>query len=208
MKRNIHELPALHGVAKQIGASFIIVTNVLPYSEELQNEVLYNLKATSYAGKGSPWTPMWILPRIDFNRHTQEPLWQILRTQANLSFLDLDLSRRNNYCPFINVGALAVAWDGVVSSCPPLMHSYTCYIMGRQKHIRRYEVGRLSQQSLREIWEEPAYAAFRQRVREFDFPPCTDCGCDLAEKNEEDCFGNPFPVCGDCLWGRGIIRCA
>ena len=66
----------------------------------------------------------------------------------------------------------------------------------------------LHNESLASIWAMPDYAAFRDRVLRFDFPPCTDCGCDLAESNEEDCFGNPHPTCGDCLWARGIVRCA
>lgn len=63
-------------------------------------------------------------------------------------------------------------------------------------------------ESLRAIWDLPAYTEFRARVRAFDFPPCTDCDCELATGNEEDCLGNLHPVCGDCLWARGIIRCA
>jgi MoaA/NifB/PqqE/SkfB family radical SAM enzyme len=208
MRRNIRELPNLMHVASQIGASFILVTNVLPYTAELQDEVLYKLRATSYAGKGGPYTPMWILPKMDFTAESTEPLLRVLRTQPNLSYLDMDLGARNGYCPFIQAGALAVSWNGAVSPCPPLLHSYTCYIMGRPKLMRRYEIGRLPAQSLRAIWDTPSYVAFRERVRQFDFPPCTDCGCDMAERNEEDCFGNPFPVCGDCLWARGIIRCA
>jgi hypothetical protein len=67
----------------------------------------------------------------------------------------------------------------------------------------------LPDQSLKAIWLQPDYVAFRERVRSFNFSPCTDCGgCDLGESNEEDCFGNPFPVCGDCLWARGVLRCA
>jgi len=208
MKRNIHELPALNHVAGQIGASFIIVTNVLPYTPELRDEVLYSLKATAYNGSGAPMTPMWYLPRMDWSPATQSPLATILRSQANVSFLDMSLGARNSHCPFIQANSLALGWNGAISPCPPLMHSYDCYIMNRQKHIRRYEVGRLPAQALRAIWETPEYVAFRRRVRDFDFPPCTDCSCDMAERNEEDCFGNPFPVCGDCLWARGIIRCA
>jgi len=184
------------------------VTNVLPYTPELREEVLYSLKATAYAGNGAPLTPMWYLPRMDWSAKTQEPLVTVLRSQANVSFLDMSLAARNSHCPFIQANGLAVSWNGAVSPCPPLMHSTTCYIMNRKKQIRRYEVGRLSAQSLRAIWETPEYVAFRQRVRAFDFPPCTDCSCDMAERNEEDCFGNPFPVCGDCLWARGIVRCA
>ena len=208
MKRNVHELPELQSVATRIGASFVLVSNVLPYTAELESEVLYNLKATAYAGRGAPMTPMWILPRMDWSAQTEKALARVMRTQANVSVLDMDLNGRNSYCPFVNAGALALGWDGRVSSCPPLLHSYPCYIMGRQKEMQRYEVGRLPEQRLREVWEEPAYMAFRQRVRDFDFPPCTDCACDLAEKNVEDCYGNAFPVCGDCLWARGVIRCA
>ena len=62
-------------------------------------------------------------------------------------------------------------------------------------------------ESLTGIWAGADYAAFRDRVRCFDFPPCTDCGCELAADNREDCLGNPHPTCGDCLWARGIIRC-
>lgn len=208
MRSNIRELPHLYSLAKYIGASLILITNVLPYTEEMVPETLYNLRATSFQGKGSPWTPAWVLPKMDLTEETLEPLLHVFRTQANISYLDLDLGSRNSFCPFVQAGALAVGWHGGVSPCPPLMHSYTCYVMGRRKSIRRWEVGRLPGQSLRAIWEAPAYATFRERVRQFDFPPCVDCGCDLAETNEEDCFGNTFPVCGDCLWARGIIRCA
>ncbi len=64
---------------------------------------------------------------------------------------------------------------------------------------------------VRTVYVEPTNACnldCRTCVRHFDFPPCTDCGCELAETNEEDCLGNPHPTCGDCLWARGIVRCA
>jgi hypothetical protein len=72
----------------------------------------------------------------------------------------------------------------------------------------RWEAGRLPDQTMATIWSKPGYVAFRDRVRRFDFSPCTDCGgCNLAETNEEDCIGNVHPVCGDCLWARAVIRC-
>jgi hypothetical protein len=74
--------------------------------------------------------------------------------------------------------------------------------------MTRWEVGSLTEQPMATIWAQPDYAAFRDRVRRFDFTPCTDCACELAEGNLEDCLGNPHPVCGDCLWARGIVRCA
>lgn len=209
MKRNIHELPGLQWVAQMLRASFILVTNVLPYSPELEDEVLYNLKATAFGDQGSPGTPKWILPRMDFSLHTQEPLGKLLRSRANLSYLDIDLNTRNNHCPFVGEDCLAVDWQGNICPCPPLMHTYSCVVLGREKEFRHYHVGNLKELGVRFLWEQQDYAAFRQRVRCFDFAPCVDCGgCYMAETNEEDCFGNTFPVCGDCLWARGIIRCA
>ena len=133
MKRNIHELPALREIADRIRASFILVSNVLPYTAELQDEILYNLEPTSYEGQGWPDNPLWILPKMDWNRETQEPLSTIMRQQPNLSFLDINLNQRNNYCPFVQTGSLAVAWHGGVSPCPPLLHSYTCYHQGLEE---------------------------------------------------------------------------
>ena len=42
MKRNINELPAVIDIGKKIGAGHILVTNVLPYTEEMISESLYN----------------------------------------------------------------------------------------------------------------------------------------------------------------------
>jgi MoaA/NifB/PqqE/SkfB family radical SAM enzyme len=209
MKRNVAELPGLQWVAKLVGASFILVSNVLPYSAELEDEVLYNQKVTAFNGEGSPWTPRWILPRMDFSEYTREPLGKLFRSQTNLSYLDMNLNARNSHCPFVGEDCAAVDWQGRVCPCPALMHAYRCIVMGRPKVIRPYHVGSIRDESLLALWEQADYAAFRQRVRDFDFSPCVDCGgCYMAETNEEDCFGNTFPVCGDCLWARGVIRCA
>jgi MoaA/NifB/PqqE/SkfB family radical SAM enzyme len=209
MKRNIRELPALRQVAGRIKASFILVTNVLPYTAELQDEILYDLEPSSGNGLGTPYAPLWILPHMDWKSGTKEALFQAISHYPMLSFLDINMNRRNNYCPFVQGGSLAVAWHGGISPCPALMHSYPCFIRGRGKFFRRCGFGSLPDETLDSIWRRPEYAAFRERVRRFDFSPCTDCGgCDMAERNEEDCFGNTFPVCGDCLWARGVLRCA
>ena len=209
MRRNIGELPALREVARSVRASFILVSNLLPYTAALKDEILYHMGPTTSESQGGADDPLWLLPHLDWSQETQETLTRFMRQQPRVSFLDTGLDRRNNHCPFIGGDSLAVAWHGGVSPCPPLLHSFRCFIRGREKAFRRCEFGRLPDRSLPEIWGNPDYAAFRERVRRFDFSPCTDCGgCDLAEKNEEDCFGNPFPVCGDCLWARGVLRCA
>ena len=209
MKSNINELPALQRIAEDIQASYIIVSNVLPYTAELQDEILYNLEPTSYEGQGDARNPHWHIPKMDWRRETMEAIACIANERANLSYLDINLNQRNNYCPFIRPGSLALSCHGYVSPCPPLLHSYTCYVRGWKKFFRCCEYGNLKEQSLKSIWEQTDYAAFRDRVRKFEFSPCVDCGgCEDSEKNEKDCQGNPFPVCGDCLWARGVLRCA
>jgi MoaA/NifB/PqqE/SkfB family radical SAM enzyme len=208
MKSNIHELPALEKIARDIRASYILVSNVLPYTAELRDEILYSLEPTSYEGRGNDRNPHWILPKMDWSLETLKAISTIASGQSNLSYLDINLNQRNNYCPFIRPGSLALSCHGTVSPCPPLLHSYTCYIRGWKKLFRGWECGSLKEQSLKSIWIQPDYAAFRERVRKFEFSPCTDCGgCEDSEKNEMDCQGNPFPVCGDCLWARGVLRC-
>jgi len=209
MRSNVRELPGLNRLAAQIGASFVIVSNVLAYSPELAAETLYDRGATSSAGPATSAAPRWLLPRMDADEEVGAALGAALRTVPHVSVLDHDLGSANNHCPFVNADACAVAWHGGVSPCPPLLHTYRCFVLGRREKVMScWEVGRLPDEPLAAVWAKPDYVAFRARVRAFDFPPCTDCDCELAAGNEEDCLGNQHPVCGDCLWARGIIRCA
>lgn len=209
MRRNAGELKNLHSLAHSMGASFIVLTNVLPYTEDLNEEILYgNIASISFPVPRSKWWPEVFLPRIDSQRQVLEPLLELLQ---HTSAVDPPLGRFGGtgpYCRFVNEGSAVVAWDGEVSPCIALMHSYPCYVMRRRKEIRRYTLGNVGKEKITDIWAREEFANFRRLVRKFDFSPCADCGgCDLAETNEEDCFGNSFPVCGDCLWARGVIQC-
>jgi MoaA/NifB/PqqE/SkfB family radical SAM enzyme len=208
LRSTIGELPKLNRVAAQLGASFIIVSNVLPYTEELAAETLYDLGVTGGSAPAASHTPRWHLPRIDLDEETGAAIGAALHRAAHVTVVDVDLDDANARCPFVHADSCAVAWHGGVSPCPPLLHTFPCHVRGRRKLMTRWEAGRLPGDSLRSVWERPEYAAFRERVRRFDFPPCTDCACELAEGNLEDCHGNPHPVCGDCLWARGVVRCA
>jgi hypothetical protein len=181
---------------------------VLAYSPELQAETLYDQRVTGSDGAETTAAPRWQLPTFDWDADLGAAVGQALSRSGPVDFSAGASDGVTSRCPFVHAGACAVGWQGGVSPCPPLLHTYTCFVRGREKHVTRWEAGRLPDQSLAAIWAKPAYTAFRERVRRFDFPPRTDCGCDLTAGNEEDCFGNPHPVCGDCLWARGVIRCA
>lgn len=206
-RRNVAELPSLEHIANSLDASSIVLTNVLPYSPESKEDILYWLSAGEvYALPRTRWLSDMHLSRIDAQSEYQHPLQSLLRHSPGVDWPCTE--HATPYCRFANEGAMVVAQDGQVSPCIALLHSYTCYVLGRQKAIQRYTLGNVAQMDVREIWELPEFEGFRARVREFEFSPCVDCGgCVLAESNQEDCFGNPFPVCGDCLWARGVIRC-
>lgn len=208
MKRNINDLPALLRLSTHLGASRYFVTNLLPYSQDMCSEVLYSRVLHEITYIPSRWVPHLDMPRVDANKDTKEVRHSILRGGYNLSYNGDNLGRANDRCPFIARGSTAIAWDGSLSPCLPLMHDHKSYFGNHPRSSRRYVIGNLAEKDLNELWSQPDYVAFRQKVQAFDFSPCTVCGgCDLSEANEEDCYGNTFPTCGGCLWAQGVIQC-
>jgi MoaA/NifB/PqqE/SkfB family radical SAM enzyme len=208
VRSNVHELPNLLRVASRYGISHYMVTNVLPYTPEMCAEMLYTRSLDTRETQNSAWLPEVRLPRLDWDESTLMPLYQTFRTQSNIQLNGVRLTPAKGRCPFIETGVVAVSWDGAVSPCLALMHSHVSYLYEKPRTVRRYVIGNLNNATLTELWNDADHLAFRQRVHAFDFSPCTLCGgCDMAEANQEDCFGNTFPTCGGCLWAWGVIQC-
>ncbi len=209
MKSNLADLEGLMPVARRMEADLIVLTNVLPYSDEMKDEIIYWLAASGiYPSPRTKWNPEIRLPRFDARPETMKHLGEIIRHRNSGGHPPEWGPQPEGSCPFVRRGEAAVSWDGKVSPCIALMHSYKCYVLGREKEIRRYTVGDIATETMDVIWKRDEYRSFRERVIEFDFSPCVGCGgCELSEKNDEDCVGNPFPTCGDCLWAKGVILC-
>jgi MoaA/NifB/PqqE/SkfB family radical SAM enzyme len=208
MKRNIADLPAVLRLGNRLGANRFLVTNVLPYTAEMNDEILYSRALNDTIYMSSLWGNSLEFPKIDVNAMTREVLYQIMLSRHPINFAGADLGTGNDRCPFIEKGAVAIRWDGEVSPCLPLLHDHKTFLYGYGRSLRHYEVGNVMGQDLFTLWNLPEYLSFRERVQKFDFSPCTLCGgCDLIEKNEEDCVGNTFPTCGGCLWAQGVIQC-
>jgi MoaA/NifB/PqqE/SkfB family radical SAM enzyme len=202
MKRNINELPDLLNLSTRLGVSRYIVTNVLPYTPEMCDEVLYNRSIDRINWQATPWHPNTNLPEIDLNSITREALFRVWTTRPGGQF------KRRNHCPFIEQRSTTVGWEGSVSPCLALLHSHESYLFDHKRSITRYRLGNVNETPLAEIWKSDEYKAFRHKVEEFDFSPCTYCAsCEMVEANQEDCFGNTFPTCGGCLWAQGVIQC-
>jgi MoaA/NifB/PqqE/SkfB family radical SAM enzyme len=200
-KSNIADLPGILSLARQFGAQRLIVTNVLPYTKAMCDEMLYT-PVTGYQGSLSV-----SMARIDGNNIIQNAL-----SQATPIF-DVNLFNSNpdnqvNRCPFIRSGSGAIGWDGSLSPCLALLHNHTAYTPYHKRFSRRWAIGNIGERDLSDLWEAEEHIAFREKVQLFDFPPCTFCsGCELLDSNDEDCYGNTFPTCGGCLWSQGLIRC-
>jgi MoaA/NifB/PqqE/SkfB family radical SAM enzyme len=208
MKRNIADLPALLHLGDQLGAYRFLVTNVLPYTAEICDEILYSTASNDGIYMSSFGGISFEIPKIDINAITREVFYQIMLSGHTLSFAGMDLREGNNRCPFIEKGSLAIRWDGDVSPCLPLLHDHRTFLNGNERFLRCYAVGNVIGQDLHDLWTLPEYLSFREHVQKFDFSPCTSCGrCSLVEANEKDCFGNLFPTCGGCLWAQGVIKC-
>jgi MoaA/NifB/PqqE/SkfB family radical SAM enzyme len=203
MKRNIADLPALLKLGREMGARRFLVSNVLPYTAEMRKEILYERSGMDfYLG------PFLELPIIDVNETTCRPLYEAFDSGKSVVFSGNRNDEQKGRCPFIESRSTAVSWEGNLSPCLPLLHSHNSFLDRRERFSRRHIVGSVNEKALQDLWRDPQYAAFRERVRAFDFSPCAICGgCEMGEGNEEDCFGNEFPTCGGCLWAQGVVQC-
>jgi tungsten cofactor oxidoreducase radical SAM maturase len=192
LRSNVGELADLTGLASRLGATRVLVSNILAYTDEMRSEILYGyeprrpLDAGSWPVKAGAWV-MWgtlDLPRMHWGAERR--------------------------CRFVQDRATVIGWDGNIAPCYALSHSYSYLaIDGRRKQVARYALGNVTQQSLLDAWTSEDYCRFRSEVRDFRFPSCPDCDlretCDLRERNE-GCWGWN-PSCADCLWAQDIVRC-
>jgi len=192
LKSNFAELRDLAGLASQLNAARVLVSNVLCYTEEMREQMLYGYE-----------------PRPTFDAAG----WPV-RTGAWITWGNLELPRMHwgaeRRCRFVQDRSLVVGWDGNVAPCYALSHNYSYYaIDGRKKQVSRYALGNVNDQSLADIWMSENYVRFRSQVRAFHFPSCPNCDlretCDLRASNE-GCWGWN-PSCADCLWAQDIVLC-
>ncbi len=209
MKRNIADLPKIIKLGHSFGARYYSVSNVQPATAEMQEDRLYTRTMRNIAYMPSPVLPKLSLPKMDFNEETQSALTEAFNSGCNVSYAGNNWGGANDVCNFVESGTMSVAWTGDVSPCWPLMHTHMSYLHEKPRLSKKHVIGNVKDRSLEEIWLDSDYVAYRERLHNFAFAPCTFCGgCDLSEENVEDCMGNTtFPVCGGCLWAQGIIQC-
>lgn len=204
MERNIQDLAAVARLTYELGGDTLHVSNLLPHTDEKRADILYRQRLDNWTNRGE----RVLLPRMDANDRVWREYRELLRRYELHELTPNEFIRPMNSCPFIEKGSVAVRFDGKVSPCLPLLHSNTNYLKTLSRETRATFFGSLHESTLVEVWQDPEYVAFRKRVMEFDFAPCTACAsCELAESNQEDCFGSVPVSCGGCLWAQGFVQC-
>jgi MoaA/NifB/PqqE/SkfB family radical SAM enzyme len=204
MRRNHSELSEVIRLGLRLGATQFSISNVQPHTEEMRNEILHEKTLGQSIGAFSRME----VARMDSARDWDHSIAELL-ADCGLRYSNGRASTRlEDTCPFVESGSTSISWDGKVSPCLPLLHSHAAYLGDRRREIKKFFFGSLADRSLAAIWNDPAYTAFRQRLQEFDFPPCLRCNnCDWIDSNQEDCYGNGPPTCGGCLWAQGYVLC-
>jgi tungsten cofactor oxidoreducase radical SAM maturase len=192
LRSNVAELDDLVRLSAELNISRLLVSHVLPYTEEMHGEALYHyepvppFRVSSWPLRADAWV-MW--------------------ATAEMPRMHWGAERR---CRFVQDHAIVVAWDGGVSPCYALSHNYRYFtIDGIGKQVSRYVFDNVNNRPLADIWLSEEYVLFRAAVKAYRFPSCPDCDlretCDLRKENK-GCWGWN-PSCADCLWSQNIVRC-
>ena len=184
---NLPELPAVLALARDLGVDAVHLSHLIPYHEAQSNETRQ---------------PVWYEP----GSKNLLP-WIGEARLVDGTFIAND-TKPEPGCPFIESGAVAVAWDGQVSPCVPLLRTHRTFQEGMPRTATAHVLGQLPETDLLTLWRNRDHTDFRRRVETVAFAPCATCGaCNMAYDNAEDCFNHPFPTCGGCPWLQGFVRC-
>lgn len=211
-KKNVKDLGRIDKLANMIGASMVSVSNVLPYSEDMVDQMLCNSMLSYYDSNHLSNSLSISLPLMDLNESTREPLYNLLRFNENVSIMTNQIGTETSKCKFIKERCTFIRWDGMVCPCIGLLHANRTYSYMRtkcsQRDVTSYTLGNIGIDNLKSIWDSEEYHDFREKVDSFDFSLCYNCSsCNFAEENKDDCFGNTYPTCGGCIWAQGVIQC-
>jgi len=263
MRSNLGELPAALSWAAQHGASFAIVTHVLPYDELHAVEAAYTSCTDEAIALFNDYKAEAERQGLDLSRcfearwkYAKNPeeqrilnLVDAMKNEAKRRDIFIDLKkllqldrgkmeelsavfaeaeavarehglelrlpevtlRENRRCSFVEEGGAFVSWEGNISPCYFLWHRYSCFASNWQQQVQPKVFGNVEQRGILDIWNDPAFRAFRENVLAYDYPNCSSCSlapCDYVQTEEfhQDCHIKEVP-CGACLWCTGVFQC-
>ncbi|WP_297438056.1 tungsten cofactor oxidoreductase radical SAM maturase [Thermococcus sp.] len=187
-KENYEHLPDIARFLGEVGIDSLLISNIVPIRREHSGTIVYD---------GS----------VDMDSVVKE--LQSIYGGFVLRLPEFKL-RTERHCDFVENKTTVIRWDGEVSPCYRLLHTYPEVVFGREKKVLAHSFGNVKDKSLKDIWTSRDYGWFRFVVENALYPSCTDCplntSCSFVHDTEADCWGNT-PSCADCLWARRIVLC-
>ncbi|MEM3445930.1 MAG: SPASM domain-containing protein [Candidatus Korarchaeum sp.] len=192
MRSTYRDLPSLVRWASELGVRGLLLSNVIPTSEEVDGERLYGAF------------------EVDHVSEVLREAW-LIATGSNMKLVVPSFRyKTERWCPFVERESLAISYDGKVSPCLFTLHGYVAWLDGKRVEVMQVSFGDLRKKPLMDIWFSEEYVTFRSLVRLSQYPSCNDCpawdGCQISESNQYDCWGNS-PSCSFCPYYRGIVQC-
>jgi tungsten cofactor oxidoreducase radical SAM maturase len=191
-RKNIGDIFPLMDVLSEKNIRNLIISHLLPQNEEQAADILY----ARYENKEA---------KELFHKIRNHSFKRGLR----VVFPEVSLKTERR-CAFVSNNATYITSRGLVVPCYRLSHPGKEIVFGRPKTLRQYSFGDLNATTLKEIWNDPVYAGFREKIYNNHYPSCPDCdlvdGCSLIHDVDFDCHGEE-PNCADCLWARRFVFC-
>lgn len=188
MRSNANSLPDIVEYGKKAGIEHFIITNVFPYSEPMNAEILYSV----------------IAPDISLTNILSKAMRS---TTIRIANQNADSPRS---CPFIEKGTAFITATGDIAPCPELAYTHSAWYFGSKRMHRAYRLGTVAKSHIQRIWSSETFLDFRKKFEYYEFPDCSLCRepdmCWHRTVDTKDCYGNETP-CGECLWAKGIVLC-
>ncbi len=163
MAENVGELAAVVELAASWGATRLVVNGYEPYVEERSSQRLWKTVAEDRAIETSAAILVGARER-----------GAALGVEVVLPEL---VARAVSTCSFVTP---VVGPQGAVSPCPALSYAREVPLRPQPIVYARRVFGQLPQRSFREIWEDPAYVAFREQATCGTFRDASCAGCLVA----------------------------
>ncbi len=193
-KYNYKNLLPMIKLAKELGASRITVSNIIPLTPQMEDSL------ACYRDPNCIREVERL--KLDIARYS-------LDTGIEIHLPSFSSSYSERFCPFAQNKAFFIRYDGLVTPCIYYAHRWSNTLFGVTREIYPVIIGDLRKESLRDIWFNNMLL-FRFKTHYMDYPSCLDCPlqeyCNLTFDNQQDCWGNT-PTCSHCPYSRDMVRC-
>ena len=173
MRDNIASLRRIREFAERFGADDLNLSHIIPNRAEDIEQALWPMcdvaaiKAVtdkiSYSQRFERLDMGTEIPMFKFSERYKDLLFpdeESLQEAELFSWKGKSVTRRTDFCRFIEEGHCFVRWDGDVSPCMGLLHTADTYLGEHRRRIRHHSFGNVHEQSLGEIWNGEEYRVF------------------------------------------------